>query len=46
MDITGGYIGLGLLIVIVWYLAIFGEVEKEEPLVTHSIRKSSKHKKN
>lgn len=29
MDIVGGFIGLGLLIAVVWYLAIFGRVEKK-----------------
>ena len=42
MDITGGFIGLGILLAVVWYLAIFGEVKKEDMTTHHSVKKSKK----
>lgn len=29
MDIVGAFIGLGILSLVVWYLAIFGRVDKK-----------------
>jgi hypothetical protein len=40
MDITGGYIGLTIILVIAWYLAIFGEVDRsDEKPVSHRVSK-------
>jgi len=44
-NIIWGFIGLGIVLAFTAYLAFFGEVEKEDPLVTHSIKKTKSSKR-
>lgn len=39
MDFVGGLIGLGIILAFIAFLIIFGGVEKEDPYITHSIKK-------
>lgn len=43
MDVTGGYIGIGILIAFAWFFIIFGGVEEDEPqkskTLEHRLRK-------
>jgi hypothetical protein len=45
-NIIWGFIGLGIILGFAIFLIIFGGVEKEDPYITHTLKKSKTAKKH